>query len=140
MDPRETNTSVQQLSFAFAGNASNGLTLRREPQREMVRRLGVELGLPLGTHCEVVLATGIQVRGLLAFDEEGPSIQLRARCEAPHRRSHLLHRRDRRLRSPRLKLRDRAWSSQPTAFFRSAAPHLRGARRPPHGQLGRSDP
>jgi hypothetical protein len=37
----------------------------------MVRRLGVELGLPLGTHCEVALETGIQVRGRLAFDEEG---------------------------------------------------------------------
>jgi|SRR5262245_42103992 len=74
MDPQETDTSVhrqQQLSFAFADNASDGLTLWREQRREMVRRLGVELGLPIGGYCEVVLGTGIQVRGRLVLDEEG---------------------------------------------------------------------
>jgi hypothetical protein len=71
MEPQEVNTSVQQLSSAFAGNASEGLTPWREQQREIVRRLGVELGLSLGSPCEVVLKTGIQVRGRLILDEEG---------------------------------------------------------------------
>ena len=65
------NTSVQQLSFEFAGNASDGLTLWREQQRELVRCLGVELGLPVGFLCEVVLENGIQIRGRLGLDEEG---------------------------------------------------------------------
>ena len=65
------DTSARQLSFEFAGNSSDGLNLWREQQRESLRRLGVELGLPLGSHCEVVLETGIQVRGQLVLDEEG---------------------------------------------------------------------
>ena len=65
------NTTVQQLSFEFGGNASDGLTLWREQRRELLRRLGVELGLPVGFLCEVVLENGIQVRGRLGLDEEG---------------------------------------------------------------------
>ena len=65
------NTTVQQLSFEFVGNASDGLTLWREQQRELLRRLGAELGLPVGFLCEVVLESGIQIRGRLSLDEEG---------------------------------------------------------------------
>jgi len=68
---QEPNRSVQQLSFEFAGNAIDGLTLWREQQRELLRRLGVELGLPVGFSCEVVLDNGIQVRGRLGLDDEG---------------------------------------------------------------------
>jgi hypothetical protein len=46
MEPQEPNTSVRQLSFGFAGNASDGLALWREQQCELLRRIGLELGLP----------------------------------------------------------------------------------------------
>lgn len=69
MDPQEPNTSVRQLSFEFAGNASDGLALWREQQRAVLRRLGLELGLPVGSVCEVVLMSGIQLRGCLVLDE-----------------------------------------------------------------------
>ena len=70
MEPQEPNTSVRQLSFEFAGNASDGMALWREQQRELLRRIGLELGLPVGSSCEVVLASGIQVRGCLLLDDE----------------------------------------------------------------------
>jgi hypothetical protein len=70
MEPEKPNTSVLQLSFGFAGNAGDGLALWREQQRELLRRLGLELGLPVGSSCEVVLASGIQLRGRLVLDEE----------------------------------------------------------------------
>lgn len=70
MEPQESTTSVRQLSFGFADNGSDGLTLWREHKRELVRRLGLELGLPVGSSCEVVLASGIQLRGRLVLEEE----------------------------------------------------------------------
>jgi hypothetical protein len=69
MDPQEPNTSLRQLSFEFAGNASDGLALWREQQRAVLRRLGMELGLPIGCFCEVVLTSDIQLRGRLELDE-----------------------------------------------------------------------
>jgi hypothetical protein len=69
MDPQERNTSGRQLSFEFAGNASDGLALWREQQRAVLRRLGMELGLPVGCSCEVTLTSGIQLRGCLVLDE-----------------------------------------------------------------------
>ena len=66
----ELKKSVQQLSFEFAGAASDGLALWREQQQETLRRLGTELGLPLGALCEVVLTTGLLVRGRLLLDED----------------------------------------------------------------------
>jgi hypothetical protein len=69
MDPEERNTSGRQLSFEFAGNTSDGLALWREQQRAVLRRLGMELGLPVGCSCEVTLTSGIQLRGCLVLDE-----------------------------------------------------------------------
>src|SRR5438105_5803642 len=69
MYSEDPNTSVRQLSFEFAGNAGAGLALWREQQRAVLRRLGSELGLPVGSVCEVVLTSGIQLRGCLVFDE-----------------------------------------------------------------------
>ena len=57
-----------QLAFEFAGNASDGLSLWREQQKAALRRLGMELGLPLGAHCEVSLESGLLLRGRLVFD------------------------------------------------------------------------
>jgi hypothetical protein len=70
-EEQRRNASVHQLNLDFAGNASDGLTLWRKQQRELLRRLGVELGLPVGFSCEVVLENGIQLRGRLSLDEEG---------------------------------------------------------------------
>jgi hypothetical protein len=69
-EAHELKKSVQQLSFEFAGAASDGLALWREQQQETLRRLGAELGLPLGAFCEVVLTTGLLVRGRLLLDED----------------------------------------------------------------------
>jgi len=68
--PLPANTSARQLSFEFAGNVSDGLALWREQQRERLRCLGLELGLPVGSSCAVVLESGIQLRGCLVLDEE----------------------------------------------------------------------
>jgi hypothetical protein len=70
MNPQEPNTPVRQLSFEFGDNASDGLALWREQQRALLRRLGLELGLPVGSSCEVMLTSGIQLRGRLLLDEE----------------------------------------------------------------------
>ena len=69
MDPQEPNKSVRQLSFEFAGNSSDGLTLWREQQHAALRRLGMEIGLPIGSFHEVVLRSGIQLRDQLVLDE-----------------------------------------------------------------------
>jgi hypothetical protein len=69
MDPQEPNTSLWQVSFEFAGNAGDGLALWREQQGAVLRRLGMELGLPIGSICEVVLTSDIQLRGRLNLDE-----------------------------------------------------------------------
>ena len=60
--------SVQQLGFDFANQASDGLELWREQQREALRRLGSDLGLPVGARCEVVLLTGLLLRGQLLLE------------------------------------------------------------------------
>jgi hypothetical protein len=70
MEPQELKQSVRQLSFEFAGTVSDGLALWREQRQEALRRLAVELGLPVGVPCEVVLTTGLLVRGRLLLDEE----------------------------------------------------------------------
>ena len=59
--------STRQLAFEFAGN--DGLSLWREQQKAALRRLGTELGLPLGAHCEVLLESGLLLRGRLLFNE-----------------------------------------------------------------------
>jgi hypothetical protein len=69
MDPQNRENPLQQLSFEFAGNSTDGLALWREQQRAEIRRLGMELGLPIGSICEVVLRSGIQLRGHLVLDE-----------------------------------------------------------------------
>jgi hypothetical protein len=67
---RNADESTRQLAFDFAGNSSDGLSLWREQQRVTLRRLGAELGLPLGAHCEVALECGLLLRGCLVFNEE----------------------------------------------------------------------
>lgn len=62
--------STRQLAFEFAGNASDGLSLWREQQQTALRRLGAELGLPLGALCEVLLESGLLLRGRLLFNED----------------------------------------------------------------------
>jgi hypothetical protein len=69
MDPQEPRPSLRQLSFDFAGNSGDGLALWREQQLAVLRRLGIELGLPIGSFCEVVLTCDIQLRGRLDLDE-----------------------------------------------------------------------
>jgi hypothetical protein len=69
MDPEKTEKSIRQLVFGFAGNSTDGLALWREQQRTELHRLGMELGLPIGSFCEVVLKSGIQLRGHLILDE-----------------------------------------------------------------------
>jgi hypothetical protein len=93
MDPQETNTSVQQVSFAFAGNGSDGLTLWREQQREMVRRLGVELGCPLVFTVRWCSKLAFRSEVALLSMGRGSSTQLRAKmrssasAKSPSRRS-----------------------------------------------------
>lgn len=69
MDSQESNASSRQLSFGFAGNAGDGLALWREQRRAVLNRLGMELGLPVGSVCEVVLTSGIPLRGRLDLEE-----------------------------------------------------------------------
>jgi hypothetical protein len=66
---RNSDESTRQLAFEFAGNVSDGLSLWREQQKAALRRLGIELGLPLGAQCEVLLESGLLLRGRLFFDE-----------------------------------------------------------------------
>jgi hypothetical protein len=69
VDLQNRDKSIRQLSFEFAGNSTDGLALWREQRRAEERRLGMELGLPIGSFCEVVLTSGIQLRGHLVLDE-----------------------------------------------------------------------
>jgi hypothetical protein len=69
MDSQKPEKSIKQLGFEFAGNSTDGLALWREQQRAALRRLGMELGLPVGSCCEIVLRSGIQLRGHLVLDE-----------------------------------------------------------------------
>jgi hypothetical protein len=69
MDSQESNASSRQLSFGFAGKTGDGLALWREQQRAVLNRLGMELGLPVGSICEVVLTSGIQLRGRLELTD-----------------------------------------------------------------------
>jgi len=59
-----------QLAFEFAGNASDGLSLWREQQQGALRRFGAELGLPVGAISEVLLESGLLLRGRLVFDQD----------------------------------------------------------------------
>jgi hypothetical protein len=61
---------TRQLAFEFAGNASDGLSLWREQQAAVLGRLGTELGLPLGAHCEVLLQSGLLMCGRLLIHED----------------------------------------------------------------------
>jgi hypothetical protein len=69
MDPQKPGKSIRQLGFEFAAGSTDGLALWREQRRAEERRLGMELGLPIGSFCEVVLTSGIQLRGHLVLDE-----------------------------------------------------------------------
>ena len=69
MDFDNRDKSIRQLGFEFAGGSTDGLALWREQRRAEERRLGMELGLPIGSFCEVVLTSGIQLRGDLVLDE-----------------------------------------------------------------------
>ena len=64
------DASVRQLAFDFAANITDGLSLWREQQQAALRRLGAELGFPIGANCEVVLNSGVVLRGRLLLDEE----------------------------------------------------------------------
>jgi hypothetical protein len=66
---QNADDSTRQLAFEFAGNASDGLSLWREQQKAALRRLGIELGLPLGAQCEVLLESGLLLRGRLFLNE-----------------------------------------------------------------------
>ncbi len=67
---QDDSKSTHQLAFEFANNPSDGLSLWREQQRAALRRIGTELGLPLGAKCEVLLRSGLLLRGRLLFDED----------------------------------------------------------------------
>jgi hypothetical protein len=69
MEPQEPNKSLRQMNFEFAGNSSDGLALWREQRHAALRRLGMEIGLPIGSFCEVVLRSGILLRGHLVLDD-----------------------------------------------------------------------
>ena len=69
MDFDNRDESIRQLGFEFAASSTDGLALWREQRRAEERRLGMELGLPIGSFCEVVLTSGIQLRGHLVLDE-----------------------------------------------------------------------
>ena len=70
MDMPPGDASVRQLAFDFAANVTDGLSLWREQQREALHRIGAELGFPVGADCEVVLKSGLVLRGRLCLDEE----------------------------------------------------------------------
>ena len=70
MDPPQPDQQIRQLAFDFAGNSTDGLSLWREQRRASIRRLGTELGYPLGEHCEVELQSGVILRGKLVLDGE----------------------------------------------------------------------
>jgi hypothetical protein len=67
---QNADESTRQLAFEFAGNDGDGASLWREQRQGLLRRLGAELGLPLGAHCEVSLESGLLLRGRLVFNEE----------------------------------------------------------------------
>jgi hypothetical protein len=70
MEPHQADQQIRQLAFEFSGNSADGLTLWREQRKVSKRRLGSELGLPLGELCEVELETGVILRGTLILDGE----------------------------------------------------------------------
>lgn len=64
------DASARQLAFDFAANITDGVSLWREQRQEALRRLGVELGFPVGANCEVVLKSGLVLRGRLLLRED----------------------------------------------------------------------
>lgn len=70
MEPQQADQQVRQLAFQFASNPADGLSLWREQRQASRRRLGAELGYPLGEHCEVELQSGVILRGALVLEDE----------------------------------------------------------------------
>ena len=64
------DASVRQLAFDFAANITDGVSLWREQRQEALRRLGIELGFPVGANCEVELKSGLVLRGRLLLRED----------------------------------------------------------------------
>ena len=61
----------QQIEMDFvAQSPRDGLERWRNQRREMVRKVGLELGLPLNHTVEVWLRGGIRLRGQLTLREE----------------------------------------------------------------------
>ena len=70
MDTPQPDQQIRQLAFDFADNSTDGLSLWREQRRASIRRLGAELGFPLGEQCEVELHSGVVLRGKLVLEGE----------------------------------------------------------------------
>jgi hypothetical protein len=70
MEPQQADQQIRQLAFDFACNSADGLVLWREQRQASTRRLGAELGYPLGEQCEVELQSGVVLRGTLVLDGE----------------------------------------------------------------------
>lgn len=70
MEPQQADQQSQQLAFDFARNSVDGFSLWLEQRRASTRRLGAELGYPLGEHCEIELQSGVILRGTLNLDGE----------------------------------------------------------------------
>jgi hypothetical protein len=70
MEPQQAVQPIRQLAFDFACNSADGLSLWREQRQASTRRLGAELGYPLGEHCEIELQCGVILRGTLLLDGE----------------------------------------------------------------------
>ncbi|MBV9105407.1 MAG: hypothetical protein JO066_05490 [Verrucomicrobia bacterium] len=70
MDFSQPNQQFRQLAFDFACNSTDGLSLWREQRRASIRRLGIELGCPLGEQCEIELQSGVILRGKLVLEGE----------------------------------------------------------------------
>ena len=70
MDSSQPDQQIRQLAFDFACNSTDGLSLWREQRHASIRRLGAELGCPLGEECEVELQSGVILRGKLVLERE----------------------------------------------------------------------
>ncbi len=70
MGEQQADQPNHQPAFDFASNSTDGLSLWREQRYASIRRLGAELGYPLGEQCEVELQSGVILRGKLILDGE----------------------------------------------------------------------